>query len=125
MSSEAALPKELRKSMSSEDQPKELGNLMPSKEALQKEFVKSLSSQAALPDQPMSTEEALPNELRKKSSSEEALPNELRKPLSTEEAFPRELGTSMSFGEAPRKELGTPMTTYGSIGTDSTEKQNS
>ncbi|KAM1447021.1 uncharacterized protein LOC126589040 [Malus sylvestris] len=125
MSSEAALPKELRKSMSSEEQPKELGNLMPSEEALQKEFVKSLSSQAALPDQPMSTEEALPHELRKKPSSEEALPNELRKRLSTEEALPRELGKSMSFGEAPRKELGRPMTTYGSIGTDSTEKQNS
>ncbi|KAB2616514.1 pentatricopeptide repeat-containing protein [Pyrus ussuriensis x Pyrus communis] len=59
-STEAAPPKELRKSMSSEELPKELGNLMSSEEALPKELGKSMSSRAALP-----TEEALPNELRK------------------------------------------------------------
>ncbi|CAN6676834.1 unnamed protein product [Malus baccata var. baccata] len=44
---------------------------------------------AAIPDQPM--------------SSEEALPNKLRKPLSTKEALPRELGTSMSFEKHRKK----------------------
>ncbi|CAN6696151.1 unnamed protein product [Malus baccata var. baccata] len=95
-----------QRSMSSEELPKELGNLMSSEEALPKELGKSMSSRAALP-------------------TEEALPNELRKPLSSEEEFSRELGTSKSSGEAPPKELGTPMTTHGSIGTDPTERQNS
>ncbi|KAM1171523.1 hypothetical protein ACFX2G_022233 [Malus domestica] len=109
-SADATIPK-YRNRGTVDELPKELGNLVSSEEALQKEFGKSMSSQAAIPDQPM--------------SSEEALPNKLRKLLSTKEALLRELGTSMSFGEAPPKELGTPMTTYGSIGTDLTEKQNS
>ncbi|KAM1073804.1 hypothetical protein ACFX2B_018621 [Malus domestica] len=62
MYSQATLPYQ---PMSSEELPKELGNLVSSEEALQKEFGKSMSSQAAIPDQSMSSEEALLNELRK------------------------------------------------------------